>query len=82
MVQDIVDYVAMSPDGDPLAALDTQIATKLVPQLAGPASVARALLDLVNSLRTTDLPFAQSTAAIGQLLSTEDPSSGLVYFRY
>lgn len=81
VLQDVVDFVALAGT-DALAALDRQIAQKIVPQLAGPASVARELLDFVLSLKTQTHPFGEAAAALQQLLSSEDPSSGTVYYRY
>jgi hypothetical protein len=82
VLQDLVDYVALSPALPPLDALDVQIAQKLVPQLAGPSKAAKKVVELVERLRSEAAPFARAQAALKQLLDTEDPGSGLVYFRY
>ncbi len=81
VLQDVVDFAALAGT-DALAALDRQIAQKIVPQLAGPASVAREVLDFVLSLNTETHSFSEAAAALQQLLSSEDPSSGTVYYRY
>jgi energy-coupling factor transporter ATP-binding protein EcfA2 len=81
VLQDVVDFAALA-GVDALAALDQQIAQKVVPQLAGPASIARELLDHVVTLKTSTHPFSEATTALQQLLHSEDPSSGVVYFRY
>ncbi|MCK6587276.1 MAG: AAA family ATPase [Polyangiaceae bacterium] len=81
VVQDVVDFAALAGT-DALAALDLQIAQKIVPQLAGPASVAKELLGLVQSLKSPEHPFTGAATALSQLIASEDPSSGTVYFRY
>jgi energy-coupling factor transporter ATP-binding protein EcfA2 len=81
VLQDVVDFAALA-GADPLVALDRQIAQKVVPQLAGPAAIARELLDYVTTLRTTAAPFNEALSTQQQLLRTEDPSSGMVYYRY
>jgi hypothetical protein len=81
VLQDVVDYIAMTP-GNPMLCLDRQIAQKVVPQLAGPGSVARKLLHLIDTLRSSECSFEHSSAALAHLIRTEDPSSGVVYFRY
>jgi hypothetical protein len=83
VLQDVVDYAAMS-GGRVMDALDAQIAMKIVPQLTGPVSVAKRLLELVASLAaepdTSD--FNESARALNELLRTEDPSSGMVFYNY
>lgn len=81
VLQDVVDFAALA-GSDALAALDQQIAQKIVPQLAGPAAVARELLDYVTSMKTDARPFREASMALRHLLHTEDPSSGIVYYRY
>jgi AAA domain (dynein-related subfamily) len=81
VLQDVADFAALG-GSDVVAALDQQIAQKIVPQLAGPASVARELREYVETLKTKTNPFLQSSSALEQLLRTEDPSSGMVYYRY
>lgn len=81
VLQDVVDFAALAGT-DALSALDQQIAQKVVPQLAGPAGVARELLEYFVSLQTQTHSFSNATTALQQLLNSEDPSSGVVYFRY
>lgn len=81
VIQDVIDFTALSGT-DALSALDLQIAQKIVPQLAGPAAVAKELLAFVQDLKTDTHPFECAVSALNQLLASEDPSSGTVYFRY
>ena len=82
VLQDILDYVAQA-NLDLMKAFGQQIATKVVPQLNGPASVARSILALVEELDASHPgDFATARSALNELLRTEDPSSGLVTYRY
>lgn len=81
VLQDVVDFIALAGT-DALAALDLQIAQKVVPQLAGPAAIARDMLSFLRKAKTSTHSFAVAVFALEQLLQTEDPSSGMVYFRY
>lgn len=82
VLQDVVEYVALAHQERPLDALDRQMAQKIVPQLSGPAEVVRKLLEFVETLRNEELPLEHARRALEHLLETEDPSSGLVYYRY
>lgn len=81
VLQDVLDYVAMA-NGDAVSALDSQIAQKIVPQLSGPASVVRQLIDLMEDLGPGEDGFQQSKKALAALLASEDPGSGLVTYMY
>lgn len=81
VLQDILDYVAMA-NGDTVVALDSQIAQKIVPQLSGPASVVRQLINLMEELGPAESDFQQSKKALAELLASEDPGSGLVSYMY
>lgn len=81
VLQDVLDFAAMAGE-NVMAALDLQVAQKVVPQLGGPAAIARQLHDFMKGLRASGQPFDLAITALGQLLLTEDPSSGMVYFRY
>lgn len=82
VLQDVVEYVALAEWGDPLNALDRQIAQKIVPQLSGPADIVKKLAAYVESLQKEDVAFAEAMSALRHLLGSEDPSSGLVFYRY
>jgi hypothetical protein len=81
IIQDLLDYVAMSPNHI-ARSLSDQIAHKIVPQLSGPASVARDLLALVETLETDSGDFSSAKSALDALLRTEDPASGWVMYSY
>ena len=68
--------------GDAVSALDSQIAQKIVPQLSGPASVVRQLINLMEELGPGENDFQQSKKALAELLASEDPGSGLVSYMY
>ena len=82
ILQDVVEYVALAGWGDPRHALDYQIAQKLVPQLSGPARIVEAVAEYVKSIRSDDVGFEQALEALSHLLESEDPSSGIVFYRY
>jgi energy-coupling factor transporter ATP-binding protein EcfA2 len=82
VLQDLVEYVALSGWTSPLTALDIQVAQKLVPQLSGPAEVAKKLAAYIEQLAGAEARFESALSALAQLLRSEDPSSGLVYFAY
>jgi len=90
VLQDVLDYLVLSGD-DYFTALDLQLAQKIVPQLTGPARVARELRALLTDLSSPKMVAEQPSAkpsfpgandAINRLLHTEDPGSGLVFFPY
>ena len=82
VLQDVAEYIALAKWASALEALDRQIAQKLVPQLSGPAAVIKKVLEFVDSLRTGTGRFDRAEDALRRLLESEDPSSGLVYYRY
>lgn len=82
VVQDMVDYVAISSSENPLVALDHQIAQKVVPQLSGPDEVPRQLAELVESKATEEAPFAESVRAFQELVDTADVGSKTTYYKY
>jgi hypothetical protein len=81
VLQDVLDYVAMA-NVDAVSALDSQISQKIVPQLSGPASVVRQLINLIEDLAPGEEGFPQSKKALAALLASEDPSSGMVTYMY
>lgn len=81
VVQDVLEYVAMS-SADVHASLGEQLAQKIVPQLNGPAHVARELLTAVQTLDAGSGKFSASIAALEVLLQHEDIASGTVTFPY
>lgn len=81
VVQDVLDYVAMS--GRPwTVALSEQVAQKIVPQLSGPAQVCEELLAVTTAADGGAGEFAAATSALQALLRTKDMGSGHVLFRY
>jgi hypothetical protein len=81
VVQDVLDYVAMS--GRPWrAALSEQIAQKVVPQLSGPSAVCEELLAFTAKADVGTGDFAAATAALEALLRTKDLGTGHVLFKY
>lgn len=81
LVQDVLDYVAMS--GRPSnVALSEQIAQKVVPQLSGPASVTEELLAYVTGAEAGTGEFSSAISALQALLRTKDLGTGHVLFRY
>jgi hypothetical protein len=81
VVQDVLDYVAMS--GRPWrTALSEQLAQKIVPQLSGPSTVCEELLAFTESADAGSGDFAAATAALQALLRTKDLGTGHVLFRY
>lgn len=81
VIQDILDYIAMSPTAA-MPSLSDQIAQKIVPQMNGPAPVARQLLALVERLDAGTGTFLSAKTALDALLRTEDVGSGLVAYGY
>ena len=82
VLQDVIEYVALSAWKSPLLALDIQVAQKIVPQLSGPADVAKKLTSYIEGLVSEESPFDAALSALAQLLQSEDPSSGMVFFAY
>jgi hypothetical protein len=82
VLQDVVEYIALATEVPPRSAFDQQIAQKLAPQLSGPAEVVRKLLQYVETLVSGESPMRAAQRALGELLDSEDPSSGLVFYRY
>lgn len=81
VVQDVLDYVAMS--GRPWRlALSEQVAQKVVPQLSGPATVCEELLNFITDADAGSGEFAAAIAALQALLRTKDLGTGHVLFRY
>jgi hypothetical protein len=81
VVQDVLDYVAMS--GRPWKiALSEQVAQKVVPQLSGPATVCEELLAFVNTADAGSGEFGSAVSALQALLRTKDLGTGHVLFRY
>lgn len=81
VVQDVLDYVAMS--GRPWkAALGEQLAQKVVPQLSGPASVSEELLAYVATADGSKGDLQAAVAALESLLKTKDMGTGHVLYRY
>ncbi len=81
VVQDVLDYVAMS--GRPWKlALSEQVAQKVVPQLSGPATVCEELLAFTTAADGGAGDFISATSALQALLRTRDMGSGHVLFRY
>ncbi len=81
IVQDVLDYVAMS--GRPWkVALSEQLAQKIVPQLSGPATVCEELLAFCTAADGGSGEFLAATSALQALLRTKDMGSGHVLFRY
>lgn len=81
VVQDVLDYVAMS--GRPWrTALSEQLAQKVVPQLSGPSTVCEELLAFTAEADAGTGDFAAATAALEALLRTKDLGTGHVLFRY
>lgn len=81
VIQDVLDYAAMTTTGA-MQALNDQIAHKIVPQLNGPATVARSLLAVIERLDAGSGTFARAKEAVQDLLQTEDAASALVAYRY
>lgn len=81
VLQDVLDYVAMA-DADVMRSLDRQIAQKIAPQLNGPASVVRRLLQLLDQLEDAGYKFSESRRVLTAMLSTEDVGSGMVTYMY
>jgi len=80
VVQDILDYVAMS--GRPWRnALSEQIAFKVVPQLGGPSSICEELLSFISKVDDDD-SFEAAKASLESLLKTRDIGTGHVIYRY
>ncbi len=82
VLQDVIDYAALSSWEHTFDALDRQIAQKVVPQLAGPEEVARGLIELLQANATSAASFGNSLAALKELVQTADPSSRTTYFKY
>lgn len=82
VLQDVVEYVALSHGDGTLNALDRQIAQKIVPQLAGPSAVVSELNDYLQGLVDASTSMNESLRSLRVLLDSEDPSTGLVYFPY
>jgi len=81
VVQDVLDYVAMS--GRPWkVALAEQLAQKVVPQLSGPASVSEELLTYVGAADGGTGELQAAVAALESLLKTKDVGTGYVLYRY
>lgn len=81
VVQDILDYVAMS--GRPWrVALSEQVAQKVVPQLSGPSAVCEELLAFVTDTDGGSGEFDVAMSALQALLRTKDAGTGYVLFRY
>ncbi|MBE0548483.1 MAG: hypothetical protein IH627_12730 [Rubrivivax sp.] len=81
VVQDVLDYVAMS--GRPWKlALSEQVAQKVVPQLSGPASVCEELLVFATTADAGSGEFGAAISALQALLRTKDLGTGHVLFRY
>ncbi|GAB4208796.1 MAG: hypothetical protein Fur0019_14970 [Tibeticola sp.] len=81
VVQDVLDYVAMS--GRPWkVALSEQLAQKIVPQLSGPATVCEELLAFATAADAGAGEFDAAISALQALLRTKDIGTGYVLFRY
>ncbi|MDZ4178355.1 MAG: hypothetical protein U1E29_03860, partial [Coriobacteriia bacterium] len=81
VVQDVLDYVAMS--GRPWKiALSEQLAQKIVPQLSGPATVCEELLTFATAADAGAGEFSAAISALQALLRTKDIGTGYVLFRY
>lgn len=81
VVQDVLDYVAMS--GRPWRiALSEQLAQKIVPQLSGPAAVCEELLAFATTTDAGSGEFGAAISALQALLRTKDLGTGHVLFRY
>ncbi|MDQ0140966.1 AAA family ATPase [Cupriavidus necator] len=81
VVQDILDYVAMS--GRPwMMALGEQLAQKVVPQLSGPVSICEELLAYVTSRDAGTGNFRVAITALETLLQTKDIGTSHVLYRY
>jgi hypothetical protein len=81
IIQDVLDYVAMSPNNI-ARSLGEQIAHKIVPQLNGPARVARELLAAIDGFDHGTGNYSSAVEALEALLQSEDSASGLVMYRY
>lgn len=80
VVQDILDYVAMS--GRPWrTALAEQIAFKVVPQLSGPSSICEELLVFICELDAAN-DFKVAKASLEALLKTKEIGTDYVVYRY
>ena len=81
VVQDVLDYVAMS--GRPwIRALSEQVAQKVVPQLNGPATVCEELLPFITGIDAGSGEMTMAISALQALLRTKDLGTGYVLFRY
>jgi hypothetical protein len=81
VVQDVLDYVAMS--GRPWKlALSEQVAQKVAPQLSGPAAVCEELLAFATTADAGSGEFGAAISALQALLRTKDLGTGHVLFRY
>ena len=82
VLQDILDFIAMASGVDPMSALDRQVAQKLVPQLSGPVTIAKAVREVLTSQPEGEAKFPYALRTLDALIETADPSSGLVFFKY
>ena len=81
VVQDVLDYVAMS--GRPWKlALSEQLAQKIVPQLSGPSTVCEELLEFTTAADAGSADFGTAITALQALLRTKDMGTHHVLFRY
>ncbi|MDR5812071.1 AAA family ATPase [Caballeronia sp. LZ033] len=81
VVQDILDYVAMS--GRPWRlALGEQLANKVVPQLSGPANICEELLMYVVATDEGAGDFGAAISALEAIMQTKDAATGHVVYRY
>ncbi|ONC42189.1 hypothetical protein AQ915_25910 [Burkholderia pseudomallei] len=81
VVQDILDYVAMSGRTWKMA-LGEQLAQKVVPQLSGPVSICEELLGYVTSRDAGTGDFRAAITALETLLRTKDMGTSHVLYRY
>lgn len=81
VVQDILDYVAMSGRTWRMA-VGEQLAQKVVPQLSGPVSICEELLAYVTSQDAGTGDFRAALTALETILRTKDMGTNHVLYRY
>lgn len=81
VVQDVLDYVAMS--GRPWRlAIGEQLAQKIAPQLSGPSTVAEELLSFAIKEDAASGDLTAAILALQTLIQTKDSGTGYVLFKY
>lgn len=79
VLQDVLDFVAMSDALAPRQALALQVAHKIVPQLSGPEAVAKGLHTLLAGQDDADPVFRPALDALEALLATADVTGTVTY---